>query len=61
MNTLPQLYDNSTLWCCEWHSAVTAKNEALANVFEQMAEHTQERIEQHKASRKAGGKRTGAG
>ena len=39
MDNLPKLYDNAAVYCAEWRKSVGERNEALANVFEQMNEH----------------------
>lgn len=57
MANLPQLYDNTVVYCAEWRKAVGERNEALANIFEQMNEHNRQRIAEAMKESKAGGRR----
>ena len=57
MANLSQLYDNTVVYCAEWRKAVGERNEALANIFEQMAAYNRQRIAEVMKEIKAGGRR----
>lgn len=56
MNGLANLYDNFGIFHSAARAAHADRDMTAAELLYQMAEHTQDQIEQVKASRKAGGK-----